>query len=116
LFSNVHSAILSSKLKVGIAKKISLYVLFAASVFCTVVSVMRMAMSISHPGSVSPVLLWSTVEEAVASVVPNRPTLRVCCSVDKTLPMLPEHLGTLQLVTWGVLLFMTAMSYTAAES
>jgi hypothetical protein len=65
------------KLKVGLKKKLSLCALFAVGVFCMVAAVMRMVMSLIDIASISPVLLWTTVEEAVVLMVANAPMLRV---------------------------------------
>ena len=65
------------KLKVSLKKKLSLTGLFAVGVFCMVAAVMRMVMSIIDITSISPVLLWGTVEEAVVLMVANAPMLRV---------------------------------------
>ena len=65
------------KLKIGLKKKLSLCVLFAAGVFCMIAAIMRMIMPMIHINSIAPVLLWSTVEEAVVILVANAPMLRV---------------------------------------
>jgi len=65
------------KLKISLKKKLSLYILFAAGVFCMVAAIMRMIMPMIHINSIAPVLLWSTVEEAVVILVANAPMLRV---------------------------------------
>jgi len=64
------------KLRIDLKKKLSLYVLFAAGSFAMVASILRAAMSIKNPASISPVLLWSTVEETVATLVANGPILK----------------------------------------
>jgi len=66
-----------TKLRIGIKKKISLYLLFTLGAFAMVASVLRAAMSMSNSTSIAPVLLWSIVEEAVATLVVNGPILRV---------------------------------------
>ena len=42
-----------------------------------IASIMRTAMAIRDARSIAPVLLWSTVEEAVATLVANAPILRI---------------------------------------
>jgi hypothetical protein len=65
------------KLRIGIRKKISLYLLFTVGCFAMVASIMRTVMSLINTTSIAPVLLWSVVEEAVATIVVNGPILRV---------------------------------------
>lgn len=65
------------QLKINNKKKLALYGLFAAGLFAIVAALMRMVMYIVQPGTISPVLLWSTVEETAGFLVANAPAVRV---------------------------------------
>ena len=68
------------QLRIGLKKKVSLYVVFAAGFFAVIAAIVRAAVSIRDlhfPVSISRVLLWGTVEQAVVTLVANAPGLRV---------------------------------------
>jgi hypothetical protein len=68
------------QLRVGLRKRLSLYILFAVGSFAVIAAIIRAAVSIRdlhYPMTISRVLLWGIVEQTVASLVANAPGLRV---------------------------------------
>jgi hypothetical protein len=86
MFIPLHSL---PKLKISAKKKLALYGLFAAGIFSMVSSIMRCVMAIVQPDLISPVLLWSTVEETVSLLVANAPVLRIL--VFKGMGFITQH-------------------------
>jgi hypothetical protein len=64
------------KLRISMKKKLTLFVLFAAANFAIIAAVVRCVIAVHNPNGLAQVILWSTVEETVCTLVANGPVLR----------------------------------------